>query len=333
MIWHRANETVNIEPCISIKRTFLYGTPVLREDLSDYFGWTVGNEFAVSLIAMQRSKKREHYSELVIKQAMWTLKHLCEYTDIPNTGTRLRLSVSTNMRDIATPYLEACNLPESMVYWFENRDADYPYISKFDAMRQPDWADTHRFLHLDAVLLIGMHPTQQQIPLMARVNNAWSQHQPLAFPYPIVFPRSAGKRPSFAHFIDRESALLAACALSGDTPEQERSYWKTADPHYKIGGWCFGITRKVLEERFFNRVLHAISKDAADESALEVYCRLKHYTNENVAHLRGIVDNRGRIDAPYRTRTVRWTEGQMPLAFWLKQHRQYMIGDFPTEVS
>lgn len=319
MIWHRANESIEVEP--EAYRSFLYPTPVLRQDISDYLYPMTNREIGVSMVIMRtRTRQDSDYPELLMKQAMWAFKHLCEYTDIPDTGTPFYLSITTDMREIALPYLQACNFPRNAIYWFESREDRYPYLSKLDAMRQPSFADVKRLLHIDVSHLIGQHPTQRNIPLIANILKVWTD-QPLAVKSRLIAPRQGrrnamqekGKSPESPVFVE-------AARLEGNTGEDQYNYWHTSDPMYHIPGAIFGATNGLLQDTYFNEVVESIAQHSADEAGFIMYCKLMGWTPDDVAILVDAVPRTG--TQPYAIRGIRYSAADTPLAHWLMQHKQ-----------
>ena len=330
-IWHRATETIETEAGKDVPRPFLYPTPVLREDLSGYLSYPLKHdEIAVSLVITRlRSRSRSDYPELLMKQAVWMVKHLCEYTDIVETGTRLRLSISSGMRDVAMPYLEECDYPLDTIYWFESREAQYKHISKFDAMHHPDFAGVTRLLHFDVAQMIGAHPTQRNFPLVANVLNRWKD-QPMAVlrlyqreDEPLLNKMAIRDDDPYQEHITQ--IVEAASKLSGNSFEQERAYWESQDPMWDVLGGLLGITRELLDDPYFNEVFMAISSQGADERALMVYCRLMGWTEADVAILFGFT--RSLTEELYMVRGLNFAWSGMDPDLWLKQHKQYKRND------
>lgn len=329
MMWHRASESIEHEPAPDVPRPFLYCTPVLREDLSRYLSYPVTNtELGVSLV-ITRIRERLHsdYPELLMKQAMWTIKHLCEYTDIVDTGTLLRLSISTDMHQTAMPYLEACNFPVETIHWFESRESEYKHISKLDALRHPDFGDIPKRLHMDIALRIGTHPTQRQLPLIERVLMGWTS-QPLAVAR-LKRERDPQKnmmvqlRPTDP--VEWQQSILtvlkAAAQLSGNTFESERAYWERCDPMWDLlGGWL-GMTTALMDDCYFQEVFRAISPHGAEQRALMVYCRLMGWSEREVCILRDTIP--AVTSDLYVGRGLGFAYPDIDVESWLANHKQY----------
>ena len=320
MIWHRANESIEVEGN-TVHRPFLYPTPVLRADLSDYLSYDVRDDLAVSLIIMRtRGKHKSNYPELMAKQAMWAVKQLCEWTDIPESKTRLLLTITEDMREIAMPYLEACNFPMNKVYWINSREDCYPYITKTDAMRQPDFSDVKRFVHRDVVLMWGTRPTQRNLPLIANIMEHWT-NQALAFTGQLFRSRKEQDKNPMKHFGERSVEMelwKEAARLTGKTPEEEYEFWVHADPHILVRGAMYGITADLLADSHFNDVLESIEQYAGDEAALAVYCRSVGWTQENV----GLLKKPGITRSPYAVRGLAYPQLDTPIDMWLMQYKQ-----------
>ena len=326
MMWFRADRVSEI------KRPFLYPTPVLREDLSEYLSYPVTTtELGVSLAVMEtRSKRGTDYPERHMKQACWFVKFLCEYTDIPEQGVPLAMAIATDMRETAMPYLEACNFPIDKIYWFESREDTHQYISKFDAMRHPDLADTKRLLHLDNTLWLGQHPTQRNFPLVEKFLEVWAD-QPMAVDR--LRKQRDGKMSGMEWAWQKELALghqlpvwEEAAQLAGNTPKEEFSYWRTHDPMYYIEDGIYGMTRELLDDDLFNEVITRLSPYKLDGAYLSMYARLMGWTETDVAILREVIPSVKGMpgDAPvlYKMRGLDYSWIGTDVDMWLMQYKQ-----------
>ena len=168
--WHKPHEITTIDsennPAFVTRRPYYYPMPVLKQDMSRYLDYPYSNELGVS-ISISRIHEISDYPELLLKRACWMVKNLCEKTDVAEVGVPIRLGITTNLNDLAGPYLEACNFPMSAVNWFESREQIARWSSKFDAMNQPSWGQFKRVLHIDLSFVFGTHPTHRPIPVFS----------------------------------------------------------------------------------------------------------------------------------------------------------------------
>lgn len=326
MMWHRADGQ------LEIKRPFLYPTPVLREDLRGYLSYPVTNtEIAISLAVMAtRDKKHTDYPERHMKQACWFVKFLCEYTDIVEHGVAIGLGITTDMREIAMPYLEACQFPLDRIHWFKSQEDTYQYISKFIAMQHPDVRDCRRILHLDNTLWLGNHPTQRNLPLIKRVLDVWTD-QPLAVDR--LFKARNGYKMSAMEWawddeLDHEHNLPvweAAAKLAGNTPEEEFNYWRTHDPMYYIEDGIWGVTPALIKDLQFGEVVRQISPYKLDTAYLSMYCRLQGWTEDDVAILREVIPGvdgmPGDVPPLYTVRGLDYSWIGTDMDTWLRQYK------------
>ena len=168
MEWHRWNGIEIIDKPNYTKRPYMYELPVLRQDLSNYLSYSHGDELAVSLFLsdmgayLRRLKELypenpddpyPEYYELLAKRLPWFVKHLCERTDRVECGVPLRVGITNDIRDAVMPYLEASQFPMDAINWFDNRDAEYRWAAKYDAIRYPSLRAAKRVLHFEFVIL------------------------------------------------------------------------------------------------------------------------------------------------------------------------------------
>ena len=337
--WHRPNEiTVIATPPATERRPFLYPTPVLREDMSHYLDYPQTQELGVSLYVAKLAKSlpfgnvglRErptHYPELLVKQAVWFVKHLCKHTDMAEMGVPIRLGLTTDLREVATPYLEACQFPMHAVDWFESRTEAVRYSPEFDAMRQPAFGSVERVLHLDLCFLIGTHSTQRQLPLFSRILEQWID-QPMAVNEPLLWDRTD---PHDTHPIEGWHSHLEAPIWQfmaddrGTTPKKEHTYWLHANPIPLVKAGMFGFARALRSDPAFWEWFDKLTfVSTNDEVALAALSYLRDWTDSDVACLHPAFNWQGPPfrTVPYVTRQFCYCNRSMPTDIWLSQHSE-----------
>ena len=343
LVWHRAEGTETIGDGRYWKRPFLHPTPVLRQDMSLFLTYPVQKELGVSLSLSESGHHlsphwqggafKGAYPELLAKQAVWFVKHLCEHTDMVECGVPIRLGITEDLREVATPYLEACQFPMHAVDWFESRESTHRQSSKYDAMRQLAFHDIEKILHLDMTYLIGTHPTQRLLPLFSRILEQWGD-EPVALAEPLLWDRAgntnnvewyvnADEYPCWAEGVSHPFWNMAAI-ICAETPEAQYNYWHTADPMYRIGCGVIGIRHDFLwDESMFWGLFEKILAISNDEVAFCVCAYHQKWKNTYAANLHKSFNWEGPPfhRNPYWTRPFCYTDEQMPTDLWLSMHR------------
>jgi len=289
MQWHRWNGT----EIIYEKRPYLYELPVLEQDISSYLSYPCGNDLAVSLSlcdggkfynACDQTNHTYHYPELLAKRLAWFVKHLCERTDIVESGVPLKVAITDDMYPLAMPYLIACNFPMDSVNWIKNYEAEYRWISKYEAMNHPSLNHIDKVLHIDISFLVGTHRNQRKTPLFRGILDRWSD-QPIASSGEALFfnrgvydwisiPRveSLANERQFnpeSHVIWEEIS-----SLYGGTIDEVYNFWTHLNPFPHIPGGIVGHTQAYLSDDKrrdrFKRLLKASCNDEVS-LALQVY--------------------------------------------------------------
>ena len=297
MKWHRHSgiEVVHNPP--STRRAFLYETPVLRQDLSKYLDYKTDNELAVSLSLCRSAIANPHYPELLAKCMVWLVKHLCERTDMMETRVGLRLGITDDMRDVAMPYLEACQFPFQFIDWFESREPTHTWSAKYDAMRQSSFASINKILHFDLTLLIGTHPTQRTIPLFSKIRDLWKdrhiatgakliydRHQSEAVPIPRI--ESISRQHTHKTPQKTPPVWQAVSAIFDTTAEKMFDFWTQVDPFYHIPCTIIGFHRDFLnDEAVWQKIDTLLLATKDDEATFALYIHHTHLSNSDLADI------------------------------------------------
>ena len=279
--WHRPDGVKAFDKEYT-RRSFLYSTPVLRQNLSSYLDYPVKKDLGVSLSLSIMPSAPKHYPELLSKQVGWFVKHLCERTDMVEMGVPLRVGITRDMGDICMPYLDACSFPMDRVDWFKNREMVMRRSSKFDAMRYSTFRKVERILHLDMNFLIGSHVSQRPTPAFSRILDLWDD-APTASTGPIVQPRDPYLFTDIRKRLDDmnkmelwEDILKEVASFCGHSESEELDYWDNADPIYQFSTGVFGIKRHLLDNpEFWADLEKLLTLIQSDEVALAIYARAK----------------------------------------------------------
>ena len=208
-------------------------------------------------------------------------------------GVGIRIGVTTDIQHIVMPYFEACNFPMTMVDWFESRERDVWWSSKYDAMRHSSFSDTERVLHSDMCVLIGTEPIQKPIPLFSTIKELWKS-QPIAFGSSILKDKRGKLSQLEERYLNRDFFDLDDWASIIDkangTAEEQLAYWKQSNPIYKVGGATVGVSRIYLDDsefwkKFDTKMRVARSDEAAwCLTAYEQDWKPSHYANLSPAY-------------------------------------------------
>ena len=283
--WHRPTETVeafrsDLRDFYHL-RPYYYELPVLREDLSHYLDYPFDNDLAVSLVLAKH--RDNHYPELMVKQAMWLVKNLCERTDIVWSRTKLVLSLDKKIKKMAMPYLEACRFPLSNVNWFDTDEPNNHYACKFESILSEVFNPFERVMHLDLSITFGNHPAQRELPLFSRIRREWTDHI-YAASKALIRERGYNSMllaPRRHHWSN--SPLLAE--FVGASVEEDQAYWDTAELVYSIDGLMMGYHRRLLDTPLFRDNIIRINSVSDDEIAMCYYARRCNWQESEIANL------------------------------------------------
>ena len=338
--WYRAHESVDLYLSPNERRPFLYVTPVLTQDISDYLEYERSSELGVSISLMRRNYASLRYPETLIKQSCWLIKNLCENTDLITLGIPVRLAVTTDLRDIALPYFERCNLPMSMVDWFESQEPRYWQSTKFTAMTQSGFSCVDKVLHLDVCYLIGNNPEQRRNQMFQYILEHWGD-EPFAMTHPIFLTESEKELfgPGPLHKWDRmweedkwgddggfegiNPLWQEVSKFCGEPASQLRDDWLGNVPRHQVSGGMFGLSRQLLDDPSFIKSLYPLLLVGNEEVALSVYgykqgWKIDDVTNLGVAIKWGDPKSFGRSNSEkllcYTDRHTNWD-------VWLSAHK------------
>ena len=284
--WHRLTETVeafrsDLRDFYHL-RPYYYELPVLREDLSHYLDYPFDNDLAVSLVLAKH--RDNHYPELMVKQAMWLVKNLCERTDIVWSRTKLVLSLDKKIKEMAMPYLEACQFPQSNVNWFDTDEPNVHYACKFESILSEVFNPFERVMHLDLSVMFGNHPAQRELPLFSRIKGEWTD-QIYAMPGPLFQSREYVVVPAERGYWLTDHASPVLAEFAGVSVEEDQAYWDTADPFYFVSGIMMGYSRRLLDDPLFRDNIINVNAAADDEIAMCYYARRCNWQTDDVADL------------------------------------------------
>ena len=280
MKWHRANGIEELQRYTYKDRMCFYELPVLRQDISDYLSYPVGNKLCVSLVLTDMSMHRPtlvEYPELLAKKLPWLVKHLCERTDMVDRGVGLRVGITNDVKETAIPYLEACNFPMGAVDWFDSRESEYSYLSKLDAMRQPAFRGFDKVLHIDLAPAIGTDPAQRRNRLFSTILDTWTT-QKVASGSKLLHRRDnpfACNRVRLCVESEKQAHPVweVVSRLYGVDAEAAYNDWDTPDPFYQVrGGICGFPNAFLLNETEYEKIEQLFNvAGTCDESCYSLY--------------------------------------------------------------
>ena len=293
--WVRHYGTERIAIPSTEKRPYIYQSPVLREDLSKLLDYEPCKELGISSTLFRKSRIPLYYVECVAKQACWFVKHLCERTDMVKQQLPFRFGITTDMQDIATPYLEACNFPVHLIDWIESKEAMYPSSTKMIHMKHDSFKDIERVIHLDVMYHFDTHPTQNVSPWFDRMKKLWMSHS-MALPLPMLMLRSEGEReflimdhwdeywgedvPSGSHIL-----WNTLSDYTGEPASKLRDHFLNGEYTHEIPASFFGFSRRCLDEMDLDRDIYPIMRVSTDECAFVAYTYRQGWGNDDVADL------------------------------------------------
>ena len=296
--WHRANESMKVSRLnrhFCVLRPYYYELPVLRENLSHYLDYPFDNDLAVSLVVAKRDDG--DYAELLVKQAMWVVKNLCERTDLARSRTKLVLSLDKKIRKMAMPYLDACQFPLSNVNWFKSDEPNNHYACKFESVLSEVFDPFERVLHMDLSVTFGNHPAQRSLPLFSRIKREWTA-QIYAAPKALI--REHGYNSMLLaprrHHWSNDPTLAEFVGLS---VEEDQAYWDSAELVYSIDGLMMGYHRRLLDKPLFREEIININAASDDEIAMCYYARRCDWQEWQVANLSNCFIERGISALPH----------------------------------
>ena len=303
IIWHRVNETVevdlsNAEGGYSL-RPYYYEIPVLREDLSRYLDYDPNDILAISLVIARRHGE-DNYPELLAKRSFWMIKNLCERTDANEEGVAIQLSIDNTLKELAVPYAEACRFPLDRINWFQSKESEgNDNICKFEAMFDDVFRDKERVLHMDLGLHFGAHQRQRLLLLFQRIKSFWQgeymalMHLLLQVNLPWMKARPRSLEPKIWGL--RPESKHEMAAYIGHSVEEEERYWHDPEVFYRMSGKIFGIHRDLRNcPAFRKEILELAQMGMDDETAITCYTRKHGWTESDIFNIQ---------------KFLRWTEG------------------------
>ena len=345
MLWHRWNGTETIDKPNYTKRPYLYELPVLRQDISDYMDYPTEDELAVSLILSdmgvyfrRNSETYEtsfqdpypEYHELLAKRLSWFVKHLCERTDMVERGVALRVFITNDIRETAVQYLEACQFPMGCVEWIVNRDCQYRWASKYDAICHPTLHFAKRVIHFDLSFLIGMHPAQRQSPLFKNFLDSWDDEHIASASRTLTYKRgehAAILMPRVEQVANGSRAhpiWESISKLYGGSISSIIDYWTQCDPFVHIAGGVIGYSQEFLMDKYVRHKFDTLLNPANNDEA--VLGLMAHYERDwlKVANIHDAFRWSGYPydQFPYEKVRICTCEEQMPSDLFLRMHAQ-----------
>ena len=183
--WQRHDGTEQLAVLPTDKRKYLYSAPVLRENLGGLLDYDSCSDLGISLTLNYRLWRAFHYTEVLAKQSLWFIKHLCERTDLITEGVPIRFGITSDLERIVIPYLDACQFPMELVDWIESKEAVYPQSTKLLHMKHDSFKNIKRVLHMDLSFHFDTDETQWKGTWFRNVKQIW-RAQPMALPFPLL---------------------------------------------------------------------------------------------------------------------------------------------------
>ncbi len=339
--WHRVSGTEYVDPNIHANRAFLYPTPVLREDIGSYFDYDIDERLAVSLSLFTKPSSPPTYPECMCKQAVWFAKHLCMHTDMPEAGVPLFLGIAEDTRDVALPYLQACNFPMERVFFTQGDERSQEWITKYETLWSGPMKDFQRVMHMDVCYLIGRYPTQRVNPLFSQIKEMWHAEKMITCSAVIqrgnpgeIHPIQVRLQHHWGNPEDVEERRRAdddywhfVATQLDSTPEAERDYWVCNSDHdlYLFRGGIYGFQQAFLDESFQHYIRDLLRFFNCDEAAMALYAKKHHWGDQEILDV-GDAFRWTSLDYPqtphYGPKSfMYYSRGDDP-DFWLAQHTQ-----------
>ena len=334
--WVRPHRTEKLAIPKNNRRPYLFGSPVLTEDLSKLLDYDDSNqELGISIVLCYRLWRALFYTESLAKQAFWFVKHLCERTDMREEKIPIRFCITNDVGEIAMPYIRACNFPNDKIDWVESREPVYPQSTKFIGMQHSSLKHVDKVLHLDLCYLIDTDETQHKGTWFNNVNAIW-QSEPFAQSHPFIMSDALGNRVFTEHrsttLFDRdwgdgvppEEHLLwrTLSDFLGESPAKLKHYFMNDDEIADISGGCFGMSRHLLDNLDLETDIYPAMRVTNDECALEAYAYREKWTNEDVCDI-GSAFRWVNTTAPVELNGeygIRYVDQQLSTDIWMDQY-------------
>ena len=337
--WERACGSEQIALPTDQKRRFFYPSPVLREDISGLVDYESCDDIGVSISLFYRKYAVRHYVECLVKQAFWLIKHLCERTDMADERVGVRLGITTDIRCIAMPYIEACNFPLHLVDWLESKEDTVPDSTRIIHMKD-SFADVARILRMDVAHHIETNPTQFKGTWFHNLKAIWTD-QPMAFRTPLRTSKSQGNR-------DRDDRLRVAddynswwgedvppgnhplwqavSKMTGDSPEESKSFFMKNgedDEIMYVWGHFYGVSRYWLDTVDMETEIFPVMIPSGEEFALEVHAYKQGWTNDDVVNMEPAWNWKGASEPiePYSEYGIRSAGESTNILYWMEQYK------------
>lgn len=326
---HNGVEQIAVRPEYE-KRIYLYPSPVLRQNMSELLNYETNKELAISVTLGYRSDRSLYYTESIVKQACWLFKLLCDRTDVIEEGVQLRLGITSDLSRMASPYLGACNFPDSNIDWLDSREAVYPLSTKFIHMKHDSLKDFERVYHMDIAFHFDTDETQHKGDFFRDIKRIWNG-QPLALPMPMLRKREN---------TDYEIMKRWNEHWGDDTPAEDNLLWQalskyTSEPasmvkHFFIEGeqileapgGMFGLSGEFLDALNLDKDIYPIMRLSNDECALTALAYREKWSNGDVADLGPAIkwiDAEERYE-PHSRFGMRYTDQRMDMDHWMEQY-------------
>jgi len=296
--WYRPNEVKEIDPK-GRKRPYYFSLPVLQENLGKYLNYEEKKELVMSLVVAKRifdthehDHEWEHYAEVMLKRVFWCVWNLCEATDMIEARGGVRVSIDNKLRDIALPYIEACQFPMSHVIWFDSKEhSKNNCVCRHEALLLAI-DQFERALHMDLSVVFQLSDTNQPIPFFSRVLDRWHK-KPLAMsnfdvrencPNAEKIREMCGWHPErIAHLTRFTNASLS----------DEIDFWNQPK-HLFMFPLIFGMHRRVVDNGIYADTLrlNEIIK-ISDEVMLPAFIRTHNFMPSDILHIDDNLDREG----------------------------------------
>ena len=333
--WQRHNGVEQLAILNTDRRPYLYPTPVLREDLSELLNYETDTKLGVSLTLNYRLWRALYYPEVLVKQACWLVKHLCERTDMIKQRVPIRFGITTDLREMVIPYLEACQFPMGLVDWIESREVVYPQSTKFIHLQHDSFKEMERVMHMDLTLHFDTDETQHKGWWFKDIKRHWMT-QPMALLYPLISSEELGNR---LVWVDRtmkewnwywgenvsaeEHLMWKTISESvGESAESLKEFFLDDDYVLDVPTHLFGFSRQLLDSLILEDDIYPVMRVSNCEVAMEVYAYQQKWKNDDVASIEPAFNWLDTIDRikPHCEYGIRYSDAETNIEDWNKQY-------------
>ena len=334
--WVRHNGIEKLAIKSDERRPFLYGSPILPQDMSKLLDYECSNELGISVTLSCRIFRMLYYVETLAKQSFWFIKHLCERTDVIEEKVPIRFCITTDVREMVSPYLRACNFPEDKIDWIESQEAVFPQSTKMLAMKHVSFKDVQRVLHLDTTLFISTEESQYKGTWFKNVKDTWKS-EPFAQSHMFIVP----DKPEYRKFHEARGMSIFDRYWGGGIPPEEHLLWTTLSEFLNespvklkecflkdsgdiivIIGPCFGFSQSELYKITLDRDIYPVMRVSGDEAAIAAYAYREGWTNDDVCDM-SLAFNWIQFSDLFKPKTeygLTFSDQRIPAELWMRQY-------------